>query len=68
LQRPVSTSLPLLLRRMLAAGGSSIVNIGSPAGVTALGRGHIAYSLPIGAVVQMTRELSIEWARAAQAA
>ena len=48
-------------RRMLAAGRGSIVNIGSIAGVTSLGRGHIAYSMAMGAVVQMTRELSTEW-------
>ncbi len=48
-------------RRMLAAGGGSILNIGSIASVTALGRGHIAYSMAMGAVVQMTRELSTEW-------
>ncbi|MGE5193490.1 MAG: SDR family NAD(P)-dependent oxidoreductase [Deltaproteobacteria bacterium] len=48
-------------RRMLAAGRGSIVNIGSLASVTALGRGHIAYSMAMGAVVQMTRELSTEW-------
>jgi NAD(P)-dependent dehydrogenase (short-subunit alcohol dehydrogenase family) len=51
-------------RRMLAAGGGSIVNIGSLAGITALGRGHIAYSMAMGAVVQMTRELSTEWSGA----
>ena len=49
-------------RRMLAAGRGSIVNIGSLASVTALGRGHIAYSMAMGAVAQMTRELSTEWA------
>jgi NAD(P)-dependent dehydrogenase (short-subunit alcohol dehydrogenase family) len=49
-------------RRMLAQGRGSIVNIGSLASVTALGRGHIAYSMAMGAVVQMTRELSTEWA------
>ncbi len=49
-------------RRMLAAGRGSIVNIGSIASVTALGRGHIAYSMAMGGVVQMTRELSTEWA------
>lgn len=48
-------------RRMLAAGSGSILNIGSIASVTALGRGHIAYSMAMGAVVQMTRELSTEW-------
>ncbi|MDB5335172.1 MAG: family NAD(P)-dependent oxidoreductase [Planctomycetaceae bacterium] len=49
-------------RRMLAAGRGSILNIGSLASQTALGRGHIVYSMAMGAVVQMTRELSTEWA------
>jgi NAD(P)-dependent dehydrogenase (short-subunit alcohol dehydrogenase family) len=49
-------------RRMLQAGRGSIVNIGSLASLTALGRGHIAYSMAMGAVAQMTRELSTEWA------
>lgn len=48
-------------RRMLAAKHGSIVNIGSLASITAMGRGHIAYSMGMGAVVQMTRELSTEW-------
>ncbi len=48
-------------RRMLSQGRGSIVNIGSLASVTALGRGHIAYSMAMGAVAQMTRELSTEW-------
>lgn len=48
-------------RRMLATGGGSIVNIGSLASITALGRGHVAYSMAMGAVAQMTRELSTEW-------
>jgi NAD(P)-dependent dehydrogenase (short-subunit alcohol dehydrogenase family) len=49
-------------RRMIAQGRGSIMNIGSLASTTALGRGHIAYSMAMGAVVQMTRELSTEWA------
>ena len=49
-------------RRMLAVGRGSILNIGSLASVTALGRGHVAYSMAMGAVVQLTRELSTEWA------
>jgi len=49
-------------RRMLSQGCGSIMNIGSLASTTALGRGHIAYSMAMGAVVQMTRELSTEWA------
>lgn len=48
-------------RRMLQRGRGSIVNIGSLASLTALGRGHIAYSMAMGAVAQMTRELSTEW-------
>ena len=48
-------------RRVLAAGRGSIVNIGSIASVTAMGRGHIAYVMAMGAVAQMTRELSTEW-------
>ena len=48
-------------RRMLAAGRGSIVNIGSLASITAMGRGHIAYSMAMGAVAPMTRELSTEW-------
>lgn len=49
-------------RRMLRAGKGSIVNIGSLASITALGRGHVGYSMAMGAVAQMTRELSTEWA------
>lgn len=48
-------------RRMLSQGRGSIMNIGSLASTTALGRGHVAYSMSMGAVVQMTRELSTEW-------
>jgi NAD(P)-dependent dehydrogenase (short-subunit alcohol dehydrogenase family) len=48
-------------RRMLRQGCGSIMNIGSLASSTALGRGHIAYSMAMGAVIQMTRELSTEW-------
>ncbi|MDA0745441.1 MAG: SDR family oxidoreductase [bacterium] len=48
-------------RRMLKVGKGSIINIGSIAGVSALGRGHTGYSMAMGAVVQMTRELSTEW-------
>ncbi|MCA9049215.1 MAG: SDR family oxidoreductase [Planctomycetaceae bacterium] len=48
-------------RRMLQQRSGSIMNIGSLASSTALGRGHIAYSMAMGAVIQMTRELSTEW-------
>ncbi len=49
-------------KRMLAAGKGSIINIGSLASITALGRGNFAYSVGMGGVAQMTRELSTEWA------
>lgn len=48
-------------RRMLKAGKGSIINIGSIGGMTALGRGNFPYSIGMGGVVQMTRELSTEW-------
>lgn len=49
-------------KRMIAQGKGSIINIVSIAGLTALGRSHVAYSMAMGAVAQMTRELSTEWA------
>lgn len=49
-------------RRMLAAGKGSIINVCSIGGVTALGRGNFPYSVGMGGVAQMTRELSTEWA------
>lgn len=48
-------------RRMLAAGKGSIINVSSIGGVTALGRGNFMYSVGMGGVAQMTRELSTEW-------
>jgi NAD(P)-dependent dehydrogenase (short-subunit alcohol dehydrogenase family) len=48
-------------KRMLGAGRGSIMSLGSIASFQALGRGHIAYSMAMGAVVTMTRELSTEW-------
>jgi NAD(P)-dependent dehydrogenase (short-subunit alcohol dehydrogenase family) len=48
-------------RRMLTTGKGSIINISSIGGVTALGRGNFAYSIAMGGVAQMTRELSTEW-------
>jgi NAD(P)-dependent dehydrogenase (short-subunit alcohol dehydrogenase family) len=43
--------------------GGSILNIGSIAGVSALGRGNFAYSVAKSGVHQMTKELAIEYAR-----
>jgi NAD(P)-dependent dehydrogenase (short-subunit alcohol dehydrogenase family) len=49
--------------RMIAAGrGGSIVNFASTAGVSALGRGNLAYSAAKGGVVQLTREHAFVWA------
>ena len=50
-------------RRMMASGrGGSIINLVSIAGINALGRSHLSYSMGMGAAAQMTRELSTEWA------
>src|SRR6185503_14348766 len=49
-------------RRMLPVGKGSIINFCSIGGVTALGRGNFPYSVGMGGVAQMTRELSTEWA------
>jgi NAD(P)-dependent dehydrogenase (short-subunit alcohol dehydrogenase family) len=48
-------------RRMLRAGKGSIINMCSIAGARAQGRGHLAYSVAMAGVAQMTRELSTEW-------
>lgn len=50
------------IRRMLKQGGGAIVNIGSIAGVSALGRGNFPYSVAKAGVAQMTRELAVEYA------
>lgn len=51
------------VRRMLAQeSGGSIINIGSSAGVSGLGRGNYAYSCAKGGVSQMTREMAVEYA------
>lgn len=51
-------------RRMKQQGtGGSIINIASIAGSTALGRGNFVYSVSKGAIIQMTRELAVEWAQ-----
>ncbi len=51
-------------RRMIAQRrGGAIINLSSIAGTSALGRGNFAYSVTKGGVVQMTRELAVEWGR-----
>jgi gluconate 5-dehydrogenase len=49
-------------RRMLARRKGSIINMSSLGAVRALGRGNFAYSIGQAGVIQMTRELSTEWA------
>jgi NAD(P)-dependent dehydrogenase (short-subunit alcohol dehydrogenase family) len=52
------------IRRMLSQGtGGAILNIGSIAGVSALGRGNFPYSVAKGGVSQMTKEMALEYAR-----
>lgn len=52
-------------RRMLARGmGGSIVTLSSIAGSSALGRGSFAYSVAKAGVIQLTRELAVQWGRA----
>lgn len=51
------------IRRMLKRGrGGAILNIGSIAGASSLGRGNFAYSCAKAAVHQMTKELALEYA------
>ena len=50
-------------RRMIARGaGGSIVSISSIAGSSALGRGNFVYSVTKAGIIQLTRELAVEWA------
>lgn len=50
-------------RRLIRQGrGGAIVNISSIAGSSALGRGNFVYSVTKAGILQMTRELAVEWA------
>jgi NAD(P)-dependent dehydrogenase (short-subunit alcohol dehydrogenase family) len=49
-------------QRMLVQGKGSIISIGSISGVSSLGRAQSVYGMAMAAVIQMTRELSTEWA------
>ena len=52
------------IRRMLAqASGGSIVNVGSIAGASGMGRGNFPYSCAKAAVHELTKELAVEYAR-----
>jgi NAD(P)-dependent dehydrogenase (short-subunit alcohol dehydrogenase family) len=51
-------------KAMIANGhGGSIINVSSIGGVSGLGRGNFVYSVTKGGIVQMTRELAVEWGR-----
>jgi NAD(P)-dependent dehydrogenase (short-subunit alcohol dehydrogenase family) len=52
------------IRRMLhQESGGNILNIGSIAGASGMGRGNFAYSVAKGGVHQMTKELALEYGR-----
>lgn len=51
------------IERMLPLKKGCIINVGSNAGISALGRGAMAYSCAKAAVHQMTRELAVEYAQ-----
>ena len=51
-----------ITRMISQGGGGAIVNISSIAGVTALGRGNMPYSVAKGGINQLTRELAVETA------
>jgi NAD(P)-dependent dehydrogenase (short-subunit alcohol dehydrogenase family) len=48
---------------LMQENGGCILNIGSIAGASALGRGNFAYSVAKAGVHQMTKELALEYAR-----
>lgn len=51
-------------KRLLASNSSgSIVNVGSIAGASALGRGNFTFGAAKAGVNQMTRDMAVEWAR-----
>ena len=49
-------------RRIARRAGGSIVSISSIAGSSALGRGNFVYSVTKAGIIQLTRELAVEWA------
>ena len=51
------------LRLMLKSGGGSIINCGSPTGLTGCGPGYTAYSSSKGGVFALTRVLAMDYAR-----
>jgi NAD(P)-dependent dehydrogenase (short-subunit alcohol dehydrogenase family) len=50
-------------RRMISSGqGGSIVNLSSIGGFSSLAGGSLAYNVSKSAIIQLTRELAVEWA------
>ncbi len=51
-------------RSMIQSGrGGAIVSLTSIAGVSALGRGNLPYSIAKAGIIALTKELAVEWAR-----
>ena len=50
-------------RRMIRQRQGSIINISSIGGASGVGRGNFAYDVSKAGVLQLTRELAIEWAK-----
>jgi NAD(P)-dependent dehydrogenase (short-subunit alcohol dehydrogenase family) len=50
-------------RRMMRQRQGSIINISSIGGASGVGRGNFAYDVSKAGVLQLTRELAIEWAK-----
>lgn len=59
------TSVLLMSQRafplLKASGSASIINISSISGASGMGRGSTAYAMSKAAVIQLTRELAVEW-------
>jgi NAD(P)-dependent dehydrogenase (short-subunit alcohol dehydrogenase family) len=61
-RRPFLTTREVGRRFIRQGQGGAIVNISSIAGSSALGRGNFVYSVTKAGILQLTRELAIEWA------
>jgi NAD(P)-dependent dehydrogenase (short-subunit alcohol dehydrogenase family) len=64
----VNLTAPFLCSRavsrvMIPGGGGSIINISSIGGISALGGGILAYDVSKSGVIQLTRELAVDWAK-----